>query len=110
EEQAGPFKPREIIEMSRNGQVDRDTIYFEPAINDWRHLSELYQEEKAERLAYLRNAGMPAVQFTGGGLNDECPVCRELLDRILPIAEAPAIPPENCTCIPWCKATYVASR
>jgi hypothetical protein len=110
EEQSGPFPLKEILDLSRNGQVDRNTMYFEPAINDWRPLAQLFNEQKADRLAYLHDAGMGAVQIAGGGLDDECPACRELLDQIFPISNAPVIPPENCTCNPWCKAVYIASR
>jgi hypothetical protein len=110
EEQSGPYPLREVLDLSRSGKVNRNTMYFEPAINDWRPLSKLYQEQKAERLAYLRDSGMPAVQIAAGGLADECPVCCELLDKVFPITEAPVIPPEKCTCEPWCKMVYVASR
>jgi GYF domain 2 len=110
EEQSGPFTPREILDLCRDGYVDRNTLYFEPAVNEWRPLAQLYEEEKQERLAYLRSAGIGAVQIAGGGQDDECPACRELLDKIFPIADAPIIPPENCTCEPWCKAVYIASR
>ena len=110
EEQKGPFQLREVLELSRKGEVNRETMYFEPTINDWRPLAQMYVEEKAQRLAYLRGAGMPAVQIAGGGLHDECPVCRELLDQVFPIDQAPVLPPEKCTCEPWCKAVYIASR
>ena len=110
DEQTGPFPLKELLILSQNGEVDRNTMYFEPATNDWRPLGQLYHEQKAERLAYLRDSGMGAVQIAGGGLDDECPVCRALLDKIFPIAEAPVLPPENCTCEPWCKAVYIASR
>lgn len=110
EEQSGPYPLREVLDLCRNGQVNRKTMYFEPAINDWRPLGQLYQEQKAERLTYLRESGMGAVQIAAGGLDDECPACRELLDQIFPITEAPVIPPGNCTCEPWCKMVYVASR
>jgi len=110
DEQTGPFPAREILDMCRNGQVNRSTMYFEPSIDDWRPLAQLFNEQKSERLAYLRGAGMGAVQIAGGGQDDECPTCRALLDQVFPIAEAPSIPPENCTCEPWCKAVYIASR
>lgn len=110
EAQSGPFSLEDTVEMAKYGHVDRNTMFFDSTVGDWRPLAEFLRGRNEERLAYLQSAGLGAVQIVAGGQGDECPVCSELLDQIFPISSAPALPPEGCTCNPWCKAGYIASR
>jgi hypothetical protein len=55
----------------------------------------------AKRLKGLTARGAEAIQILGSGSQD-CPVCAALDGQVFKATQVPSIPPETCSCLPYC--------
>jgi hypothetical protein len=55
----------------------------------------------ARRVKEMSNRGDALIQVLAAS-DQDCPVCTGLDGQIFSANELPAIPPENCTCLPYC--------
>lgn len=64
--------------------------------------------DNSARVARIREVGIKHVKVIGSGNDDECAACREFIEKVYVVAEAPKIPPAKCRCRPYCMVMIVA--
>ena len=107
---AGPYSDAAILRLVAKGDAGSSTLYFHENCEEWRPLTHLRDDAHTEDLAEIRGHGFTRVEFVAGRTEDECPVCQALHGRCFAIAEAPPIPPPDCTCEPWSLAKLIGHR
>jgi hypothetical protein len=65
------------------------------------------RQQNQERVQEMTDDGIAEVQVVCG-TDHECPACAALEGRIFSVYDAPAIPPETCSCVPHCTCILTA--
>lgn len=102
---SGPFTVQQLYRMVDRKEIDDHTLFWSDWRQQWIPLVYLLHDIYPERLDRMREAGIKRVIVIGYGSGWEernCNACRKLIGRIYLIDAAPIIPPEDCTCSPWC--------
>ncbi len=78
----------------RSGSPSRPTMHRRLCVSNRRRIK-VAAEQGFQKIKILR------------GTDWDCPACARLEGRIFPISEAPAVPPEDCTCLPHCSCVLL---
>jgi hypothetical protein len=96
--------------MAESGEIGPTTLFWSEWKAEWLPLKGLMFDidEPSDRLADFIDSGISHVQILGSGHDTECAACAGLAERFFRAEVAPTLPPEECTCIPWCRCIYIA--
>lgn len=113
--EVGPLTFRELGHLITAGKVTRNTPMWSERWQQWttvaEALDEFYPENKPSlRLDDMRSAGVRFAELLGTNDERDCPACRALAGKVFSIDQVPSIPPDGCTCEPWCRCVYVAAQ
>lgn len=107
------FSLAQIESMGREHEITRETLFWSMTQEEWQPLFRLPEEwdraASRDRLAELKAMGFEWVEYVDSGRGDDCEACHALDRRRFRISEAPALPPEGCTCL-WSRVTQIAAR
>ena len=73
----------------------------------WRPLAGIICDLQPPRIPEMKAAGITKVKILCSG-GDDCPMCSALVGKTYSIDEVPTVPPDGCTCIPWCRCIEIA--
>jgi hypothetical protein len=105
ERRSGPFTVQQLYRMVDRKEIDNRTLFWSDWRQQWISLVYLLHDIYPEQLDRMREAGIKRVRVIGygpGWQERNCDACRKLIGRIYLIDAVPDIPPEDCTCTPWC--------
>lgn len=106
-QQVGPYPVDVIYKMGFAGFVDGETQYFDDAAQTWRPLVALMRGVRWQQsLSAFAQGGVEHCQTLPSGFAD-CAACHKLTRKKFTISEPPQMPPEGCTCRPWCRCTLI---
>jgi len=106
----GSYSVDRLYRMATHGEIDHTAEFWSEREQAWRPLAGIIFDFYPSRLDEMKAAGITKVEVIGSGWDNECPACRALFRREYDIADAPALPPKNCTCVPWCRCGVIAKR
>jgi hypothetical protein len=108
---SGRFKIDRLYQMAMDKEIDFTTWFWSEIDQSWKPLSGLMFdfEPDAFRIKQMSEAGITRVKVLGSG-GEDCEACRALTNKVFAIESLPALPPENCRCVPWCRLIFVASE
>lgn len=105
-EEWGKLTLQQAHRMLSRGDISPPIEYFSDRAKAWRPIAGIMFELEPDRLQDLRNSGFRRVEVAGSG-DEDCEHCAALLDRSFAIEETPKLPPEKCSCIPWCRCMVI---
>lgn len=112
---AGKHSLRALMGMRKRGELAEPVEFWSKRKQAWMPIAgimEDFEYNTADRLAELRGAdstGIKSVRVLDSGNGDDCPACMALTGKSFSLAEAPALPPPGCSCVPWCRCVLIAS-
>lgn len=108
-EELGELSIDRLYRMASRGDIDHTAEFWSEQAQDWRGLAGIIFDLQPPSLDDMRAAGIAKVEILGSGSND-CPFCLALQERDFPIDAVPTLPPQGCTCVPWCRCTEIAKQ
>ncbi len=110
EQRSGPFTVQQLYRMAQRGEIDNHTLFWSERSKKWLPLPNLLRDiyPDDDKLKQMRDCGIDRIKVIGSGWDDECDSCRKLIERTFSIDAAPELPPQGCTCIPWCRCLHIA--
>lgn len=109
EQQSGPFSVDQLYRMARRGEIGPQTLFWSDNRQMWLPLSGVMFDIEPEEFQQMHECGITRVEILDSGTGEDCPTCHALTGRPYPIATVPALPPDGCTCVPWCRCTIIAA-
>jgi hypothetical protein len=108
-EELGTFSIQQVMRMAERDEINHTAEYWSEKGNEWRTLPSFISDfdDVPDRLEQMKDAGIERIEILGGDEND-CTACRSLQGKSIAIANAPSLPPADCTCVPWCRCTVIA--
>jgi hypothetical protein len=112
-EELGTFKFDALYRARMRGDFDHTAEFFSERKSQWLPLPGLLEDLEttvtmAERVRQMKEVGITKVKLLPGGTKGDCAVCRGLAKKVYPIDHLPTVPPEGCTCKPWCSLVALA--
>jgi hypothetical protein len=112
-EDLGEYTIDALYRDRMRGDIDHTAEFLSVKSNAWLPLAGILDDldstvTTAERLQQMKEAGITKVEFLPSGNKGDCPVCRALAKEAYSVDAVPTIPPENCTCTPWCTLVALA--
>lgn len=113
EQRTGPFTVQQLYRMVERGEIDNHTLFWSDRRQQWLTLVHLLLDIYPPRdgVNQMRGVGIKRVKVIGWGPGWEdrtCDACRNLVERVYSIDAAPGLPPEGCSCTPWCGCLIIA--
>ena len=109
-EELGEFSIRQAMRGAERGEIDHTAEYWSEREKKWRKLPSFIDDfADHDPLDDMKRAGIKKAQVLGADEAD-CPACKSIQKQIFPIDATPELPPENCTCIPWCRCCLIAAK
>jgi hypothetical protein len=105
----GSFSIDQLYRMALKGEVDHTAEYWSERQQSWCSLAGIICDLYPSRVAEMKKSGIAKIEILGSG-EEDCPSCAALQLRIYPIDKVPALPPEGCTCVPWCRCVEIAIK
>ena len=104
----GPHSLDELYRMAKRKEIDHNVEFLSEITDDWLPLVGIMEDFNPSRkkLERLRAIGIKTIGIIGAEYS--CPVCLSLCAKVFPIDNVPALPPEGCTCFPWCRLSIGA--
>jgi hypothetical protein len=112
-EDLGEYSIDQLYRMATRKEIDYTAEFLSEKTNAWLPLAGIIDDLDTtvtadHRIQQMKEAGITRVKILGSGTKEDCPVCRSLCKETYPIDNVPMLPPEGCTCIPWCRLIVVA--
>ena len=109
-QRSGPFTVDRLYRMWKSGDIDNRTPFWSERSKKWLPLLHLLQDmyPDRDRLDQMRQAGITRVKLLDSALAENCDACRKLAGQTCSIDNAPELPPDGCTCSPWCGCLHGA--
>jgi hypothetical protein len=101
--------------MATRGDFDHTAQFFSEKSKQWLPIAGIIDDLEAtvtteERLKDLKQMGFKKVKFLPGDETTDCPSCRAIAKKVHPIDNVPKVPPDDCTCVPWCRLCLVVHQ
>jgi len=107
DKELGEYSIDQLYRMATRKEIDRTAFFWSEKESAWRPLAGIIFDMQPSSVEAMKAAGIKKVQILGSGFKD-CPACRGLQKKSYPIDEVPALPPTDCTCVPWCRCDVIA--
>jgi hypothetical protein len=109
----GAFNIDYLYRARMRGDFDHTAEFFSERKDQWLPLAGIIEDldstvTAVERLKQFRDIGIWKVKLLGSGGRGDCPLCKALAKKTYKVDQVPTIPPEGCSCNPWCSLTIVA--
>ena len=106
----GPLTVQQLYRMVKRGEIDNHTLFWSERRREWLPLVQLLSDMYPDRdsLNQMRRVGITRVKMLASVLAENCDACRKLAGLTYSIDSAPELPPEDCTCFPWCGCLHIA--
>ena len=108
-EELGKLSTSQLLSLISWGEIDQSAEFYSPRQGRWLllrdYILDFYPTDK--RLAEMASAGIESVEVLDGVPEETCPACRAEVGKVYPVDAAPPLPPANCSCLPWCRLTYI---
>ena len=96
---AGELALFDVFLKATSGELLRPWEFWSPQRQAWLPLAGILFDLYPLDLEAMRRVGTTTVRIQGSP-PDDCPACTALVG-IHPIDNVPALPPSECTCLPW---------
>lgn len=111
-EDLGEIAFQKLYRMRMRGDIDHTAEFLSAKTNCWLPLAGILEDldtsiTNDERVRQIKECGIMTVSLLGSGSDGDCPICKALVKKY-PVDGVPTIPPENCSCNPWCALTVIA--
>jgi hypothetical protein len=108
-EELGEFSIRQVMRMAEKREIDHTAEYWSEKGNEWRRLPSFIMDfdDQPDRVGQMKAVGIKITKVLGADASD-CPVCKALQEKVFAVKETPVLPPEGCTCVPWCRCIVIA--
>lgn len=111
-EELGEFNLQKLMRMRSNEEIDHTTEFFSQRKNEWLPLAGILEDMEdiqpiGEKVEDMRRLGFKKVRFLAGGDDGDCPSCRAIAEIAHAIDAVPTMPPDDCTCNPWCRLCVI---
>lgn len=107
---AGPYSLQKLMRMAQHGEINHRTLFWSERETHWLELYGILFDYHPNRIESMVEAGIEYIEVIGSGVGDDCLTCKSLHGVVFPIGEIPKLPPDDCSCIPWCRSLYIASE
>lgn len=107
-EEFGFLALQEIGRLRANGDLDQTTEFYSTKRKAWFPIAGLmFDVEPARTVSELKEMRFTHARIIGVGWEGgDCPAC-VAIHQVYPIDDLPALPPEGCTCVPWCRSVIM---
>ena len=114
-EEQGPYSIAQLYRMATRKEIDYTAEFLSEKTNAWLPLAGIIDDLDTtitadQRIQQMKRAGITKVGILGSGANGDCPVCGSLCKETYSIDNVPMLPPEGCTCVPWCRLCITAKE
>jgi hypothetical protein len=108
--QCGPYSIDKLCRLAKQEAINHRTLFWSDRQQQWLPLTALMFDLHPNRLEEMRGCGVKFVEVICSGTGEDCIVCRQLTGKTYDIDVAPVLPPDGCTCNPWCRCMFIAVR
>lgn len=109
-ETQGPYTPERLMRMRTKGELPDSTLFWSESRQLWLPIAALLNDlERGTTVEAMLELGFKKVEVLSSGTGDECPACLAI-EGVHNIERAPKLPPDGCTCIPWCRCCLVVAE
>jgi hypothetical protein len=108
-EELGEFSIRQVMRMAEKKEIDHTAEYWSEKGKEWRRLPSFIMDfdDQPDRVEQMKAARVETTEIFGVDASD-CPGCKALQGKAYPVEQTPALPPLDCTCVPWCRCIAIA--
>lgn len=108
ERQSGHFSVDQLYRMAQRDEIGPHTLFWSERRQQWLPLTGIMFDIEPGEFQQMKECGIFRVEILDSGTGEDCPECHALTGRTYPITSVPELPPEGCTCSPWCRCTIIA--
>lgn len=109
EQHSGPYTVDQLYRMAQRKEIGPNTLFWSDSRQQWLPLTGFLFDIEPDGFQQLNEFGITRAEILDSGTGEDCPVCHVLTGRIYPLASVPTLPPDGCTCVPWCRCSIVAA-
>ena len=109
EQQTGPFTVDQLYRMAQREEIGPQTLFWSDHRKQWLPLTGVMLDIEPGGFQQMRESGIRRAEILDSGTGEDCPACHALTGRTYPIAAVPTLPPDGCTCVPWCRCIITAA-
>lgn len=106
-----PLSLYRIMHLIKDYGADAPGEFWSEREGDWRTMVGVLNDFRPypdERLASMIEAGIQWVKVLDSGHSDDCPACKKLAGQRYRISSPPRLPPNGCSCRPWCRCCMIS--